>query len=418
MARTVIQVDRLSKAYRIGKEEKKSDTLAAAMLNAVKAPLKNFHNIRNLRNYKADEDSIFWALKDVSFDVQEGEVLGIVGHNGAGKSTLLKILSRITEPSSGRITITGRVSSLLEVGTGFHPDLTGRENIYMNGTILGMRKREIDSKLDEIIAFSGITSHIDTPVKRYSSGMTVRLAFSVAAHLEPEILIIDEVLAVGDAEFQKKCLGKMNAVAKQGRTVLFVSHNMPAVQTLCTRGLLLAKGSVKEIGAPSDIIVEYLRKFQDNTASTSWSRQNDESKKIFFTNIAVRPTDETLGFVMGTSVIVDCEIISDRIQSAFQISIQLTDENQQTVCTLYNTDFGINSSLHRGLNRFSFVIENLNLLPGIYFFSLKALYNYGAEVFDICDSAVKMDWQLSDVTGIGIPMKRDRGLVWFKMIEN
>ncbi|MFN4958935.1 MAG: ABC transporter ATP-binding protein, partial [Cyclobacteriaceae bacterium] len=201
MSRTIIQVEHLSKAYRVGVEERKADTLAGAFWQALTAPVRNFRNLRNLRNVSEDEETLFWALRDVSFEVKEGEVLGIIGHNGAGKSTLLKILSRITEPTEGRITIHGRVSSLLEVGTGFHPDLTGRENIYMNGTILGMRKKEIDSKLEEIIAFSGISRHIDTPVKRYSSGMTVRLAFSVAAHLDPEILVIDEVLAVGDMEF-------------------------------------------------------------------------------------------------------------------------------------------------------------------------------------------------------------------------
>ncbi|MBX2943871.1 MAG: ABC transporter ATP-binding protein, partial [Cyclobacteriaceae bacterium] len=200
MSKTVIQVEHLSKAYRIGAAEKKSDTIAGALWNAIKSPVTNFKQLRNLRALGQDEATVFWALKDINFEVKEGEVLGIIGHNGAGKSTLLKILSRITEPTEGRVTIHGRVSSLLEVGTGFHPDLTGRENIYMNGTILGMRKKEIDAKLDEIIAFSGIDKYIDTPVKRYSSGMTVRLAFSVAAHLEPEILIIDEVLAVGDAE--------------------------------------------------------------------------------------------------------------------------------------------------------------------------------------------------------------------------
>ena len=200
----------------------------------------------------------FWALKDVSFDVAPGEVVGILGRNGAGKSTLLKILGRITEPTQGQAVVTGRVASLLEVGTGFHPELTGRENVYMNGTIMGMKVREIDAKFDEIIAFSEIDKYIDTPVKRYSSGMYVRLAFAVAAHLQPEILFIDEVLAVGDVAFQRKCLGKMGSIAKDGRTLLFVSHNMAAVQNLCSRCIWIDDGRVAAAGAPKEVIGQYL----------------------------------------------------------------------------------------------------------------------------------------------------------------
>jgi lipopolysaccharide transport system ATP-binding protein len=202
----------------------------------------------------------FWALKDVSFDVEQGTVIGIIGHNGAGKSTLLKILTRITEPTSGEAFINGRVASLLEVGTGFHLDLTGRENVYMNGTILGMKRREIAAKFDEIVAFSELEQFIDTPVKRYSSGMFVRLAFAVAAHLEPEILLIDEVLAVGDVSFQKKCLGKMGEVAKTGRTILFVSHNIAAIENLCEKCLLLQNGAVVQQGPTKPVIAHYLRK--------------------------------------------------------------------------------------------------------------------------------------------------------------
>lgn len=258
MSNIAISVKNLSKMYRIGVSEKKHDTLVSLASSWVKYPFKNFKNLRNLSRFNEEDESVFWALKDVSFDVNEGEVLGIIGHNGAGKSTLLKILSKITDPSEGRIEIHGRVSSLLEVGTGFHPELTGRENVYMNGTILGMTKREIDAKFDEIIEFSGIAKHIDTPVKRYSSGMKVRLAFSVAAHLEPEILIIDEVLAVGDAQFQQKCLGKMEDAASTGKTVLFVSHQMGAVKSLCTRGILMKQGRLFFDGNTNDVINEYL----------------------------------------------------------------------------------------------------------------------------------------------------------------
>lgn len=218
---------------------------------------------------KKGESDLVWALRDISFEVKQGEVLGIIGRNGAGKSTLLKILSRVTTPSVGEIGIKGRIASLLEVGTGFHPELTGRENIFLNGAILGMSKFEIKSKFDEIVSFSGVERYIDTPVKRYSSGMYVRLAFAVAAHLEPEILIIDEVLAVGDAEFQKKCLGKMKDVSGQGRTVLFVSHNMTAVKTLCDRGVVLSNGTLKFSGSSDEAVTEYFKENKSGELSTS-----------------------------------------------------------------------------------------------------------------------------------------------------
>lgn len=255
----VIKVENLSKRYRLGLKEKKADTLAGQVANIIKSPWENFKRLRQLNRFGEEDDSIFWALKDINFEVKEGEVLGIIGKNGAGKSTLLKILSQISEPTSGRIEINGRVASLLEVGTGFHPELSGRENIYMNGTILGMTKKEIDLKLDEIIDFSGVEKFIDTPVKFYSSGMKVRLGFSVAAHLDPEILIIDEVLAVGDFEFQKKCLGKMEDVSRnQGRTVLFVSHQMDAIVRLCSRVLVLKEGQIFYEGNPSTAVKKYL----------------------------------------------------------------------------------------------------------------------------------------------------------------
>lgn len=231
----------------------------------------------NDRSKKGNSDYV-WALHDISFEVERGEVLGIIGKNGAGKSTLLKILSRVTAPTTGVIKTRGRIASLLEVGTGFHPEMTGRENIYLNGSILGMTKNEITSKIDEIIAFSGCERYIDTPVKRYSSGMTVRLAFAVAAHLEPEILVVDEVLAVGDAEFQKKAIGKMQDIAKgQGRTVLFVSHNMAAVKSLCTKGIVMEHGRVVFEGSVDDCIDEYLRESQQS-AVREWEEAHPGSE--------------------------------------------------------------------------------------------------------------------------------------------
>jgi lipopolysaccharide transport system ATP-binding protein len=252
MNKPVVEVRGLSKQYRLGATVS-HDTLRDAITDGFKSIFG-----RNSETPRQSDDETIWALKDVSFDVKEGEVLGIIGRNGAGKSTLLKVLSRITEPTEGEVKIKGRVGSLLEVGTGFHPELTGRENIYLNGAILGMKKEEIKKKFDEMVAFAEIEKFLDTPVKRYSSGMYVRLAFAVAAHFEPEILIVDEVLAVGDAQFQKRCLGKMGDVAKGGRTVLFVSHNMGAVKALCQRALLLHEGCVVEDGETEQVIGTYL----------------------------------------------------------------------------------------------------------------------------------------------------------------
>lgn len=255
MSDAIITVEGLSKRYILGQNRAKGDGLRHAIENAVKAP---FRALKSGKNVRDSDPSEFWALRDVSFSVKTGEVLGVIGRNGAGKSTLLKLLSRITEPTNGSITMKGRIASLLEVGTGFHPELTGRENVYLNGAILGMTRSEIRRKFDEIVAFAGVERFLDTPVKRYSSGMYVRLAFGVAAHLEPEILIVDEVLAVGDSAFQKKCLGKMDEVAKNGRTVLFVSHNMAMMSNLCTRAIMLRKGNIVADGVTRDVIDEYL----------------------------------------------------------------------------------------------------------------------------------------------------------------
>lgn len=278
MSKNAIEVKNLSKRYRIGFEQQARDTLAEVVSDWITTPIRNFRRLRNLTTFKGQEqqiqeaDDIIWALRDVSFVIKPGEVIGVIGKNGAGKSTLLKVLSRITYPTHGTVTLNGRVSSLLEVGTGFHPELTGRDNVYLNGTILGMTRDEIDRKFDEIVDFSGISKFIDTPVKFYSSGMGVRLAFSVAAHLEPEILLIDEVLSVGDAAFQKRSLGKMEEVSKEGRTVLFVSHNMGAVRALCTRGLLLQSGQLEMDGDVDAVINSYLSSKDVSTAGRlGWS---------------------------------------------------------------------------------------------------------------------------------------------------
>jgi lipopolysaccharide transport system ATP-binding protein len=250
-----ITVDGLSKRYKVAPQGRPTGGRKSSLLNCLTYPVQRFRSL----NGRVEEDEAFWALREVSFDVHEGEVLGIIGRNGAGKSTLLKVLSRITEPTDGRAIIRGRVGSLLEVGTGFHPELTGRENIYLNGALLGMRTAEINARFDEIVEFAEVQRFIDTPVKRYSSGMRVRLAFAVAAHLEPEILFVDEVLAVGDAAFQQRCLGKMGEVANQGRTVLLVSHQLAAIEGLCHRCVWLERGRVAQIGEPPEVIAAHLK---------------------------------------------------------------------------------------------------------------------------------------------------------------
>ncbi len=286
MSEAIITVENLGKCYRIQHQQKREryTALRDVIADKVKDLARRLSPLRlargegqsqalNTSSRSAEED--FWALKDVSFEIKQGEVVGIIGRNGAGKSTLLKLLSRITEPTTGRIRLRGRVASLLEVGTGFHPELTGRENIFLNGAILGMTRAEIRIKFDEIVAFAEVEKFLDTPVKRYSSGMYVRLAFAVAAHLEPEILIVDEVLAVGDAEFQKKCLGKMQDVSRGGRTVIFVSHNMAVVRTLCRQGLLLERGRLRVFDAVEKTIEQYLHVLRSSGGAVEWSDANE-----------------------------------------------------------------------------------------------------------------------------------------------
>lgn len=282
----IIRVEGISKHYRVG-EINTHETLRDVMARGLRVRFRRAAT-HEKANGSARRTDTFWALQDVTFDVSAGEVLGIVGRNGAGKSTLLKVLSRITVPTKGRVELYGRVASLLEVGTGFHSELTGRENIFLNGAILGMRKAEIARKFDEIVAFSEIDKFIDTPVKRYSSGMYVRLAFAVAAHLDPDILIIDEVLAVGDTAFQQKCLGKISSVAREGRTVLFVSHNMIAVKTMCTRAILLHEGKLTEDGPPATVVNRYLGAGRVSRAEIRWEDASQAPGNSTFRLLGVR----------------------------------------------------------------------------------------------------------------------------------
>jgi lipopolysaccharide transport system ATP-binding protein len=326
----VIRVENLSKSYNIQHNAARSQyrTLQETITQIATSPLRRLRGQRNGRVEK------FWALKDVNLEVQQGEVLGIIGRNGAGKSTLLKVLSRITAPTTGRIELRGRVGSLLEVGTGFHPELTGRENIYLNGSILGMHRREIQWKFDEIVDFSGVEKFLDTPVKRYSSGMYVRLAFAVAAHLEPEILIVDEVLAVGDAEFQKKCLGKMEEVSKCGRTVLFVSHNMVSIARLCNQGLLLQGGQKVFFGGIHELIARYNENIFNATSEKVWPdgshAPGDHSVRLRAVRLLTNSNELVEGAIdinEGFAIEIEYELLDvdgDRIPIA---AINLINEN-------------------------------------------------------------------------------------------
>ncbi|MBW4575272.1 MAG: ABC transporter ATP-binding protein [Aphanothece sp. CMT-3BRIN-NPC111] len=370
MSKTAILVESLGKRYIIGHKKQDRyislrDTIADTAKSLSNRVLTGFR--KSISNEEIEE---FWALKDVSFEINQGERVGIIGRNGSGKSTLLKILSRITEPTKGRISIKGRVASLLEVGTGFHPELTGRENIYLNGAILGMSKAEIKKKFDEIVAFSEVEKFLDTPVKRYSSGMYVRLAFAVAAHLEPEILIVDEVLAVGDAQFQKKCLGKMEEVGKQGRTVLFVSHTMAAISNLCQRVIWLNKGQLEMEGQTSDVVAKYL----SNQSNVTYEWHNYEKLSLEneakITYAKVVASGNNLGGIVSFDEDFSIEIeyeITTKLEDAV-VFIRLTDALGTVVLTTWDTDKTNSRGKVRHPGKYSCVckIPGFLLKPGYY----------------------------------------------------
>jgi lipopolysaccharide transport system ATP-binding protein len=368
MSDSIISVENLSKCYRIGRMAAKGDGLRHVLESAVRAP---FNWLRPEARAKRAKTEDFWAVRDLNLEIKRGEMLGIIGRNGAGKSTFLKLLSRITEPTTGRITLRGRVASLLEVGTGFHPELTGRENIYLNGAILGMSRVEIKRKFDEIVEFSEISKFLDTPVKRYSSGMYVRLAFAVAAHLEPEILIVDEVLAVGDAEFQKKCLGKMEDVSsKDGRTVLLVSHQMPVIQNLCTRCILMDRGRLVQEGPTHEIVGAYMShgavlagEGLDNRSDragkgdvrVSAIHLRDARGNIIHEGISGQDTVLSFSYHVSDGVTLDnclfsVEVCKD-LQEYFSLSSALVDPRRMTLS---------------GTGRIDFLIPKLPLAGGAY----------------------------------------------------
>ncbi|BBO82780.1 hypothetical protein DSCO28_33460 [Desulfosarcina ovata subsp. sediminis] len=417
MNNPAIIIEELSKCYRIGIQES-HDSLAGAFFGFLKSPWKNYRRYRSLYrfdelengtgpNCQTEHHDILWALKDVSVEVKEGEVLGIIGRNGAGKSTLLKILSRITEPTFGKALIRGRVSSLLEVGTGFHPELTGRENVYVNGTILGMTKKEVDSKFDEIVAFSGIEKFIDTPVKRYSSGMQVRLAFAVAAHLEPEVLIVDEVLAVGDVAFQKKCLGKMNDVAKSGRTILFVSHNMGSVGSLCQTGLWLENGGVCMQGDIQSVISAYMDAVVAGDGANNpdeWKRKGSGEAQFSRATLLNAAGDPSQAYKMGDSIILELGIdIHSPLQVIDHIHVGIRrSETGTNILHVMSQDSGlIWQGVSPGQRTIRVEIPECMLYPGSYRVAL--LMASGVTQLDYIEDAMGFEMRENRVSQRNVP---------------
>ncbi len=338
--------------------------------------------LTNVFTRSASTREEFWALKDVSFNVREGESIGIIGKNGAGKSTLLKILSKITPPTKGKIIERGRIASLLEVGTGFHPELTGRENIFFNGSLLGMKKKEIEKNFDEIIDFSGTEKFLDTPLKHYSSGMQLRLAFAVAAFLEPEILVIDEVLAVGDAEFQKKCLGKMEAVSKSGRTILFVSHNMAAVQSLCNRAIVLDKGAVVKDGSISDAILYY-----QQISPASKNIEVASHKPLYISDISVESVGGTA--LTLSSTVFKVEVTSSVTHNNVLIGFGINDVSGGRLFTLYSKFRDRKYKVSPGKNYFEASVDSLPLKPDLYM--VEVYVGDGTTTYDYYDKGFSFE---------------------------
>lgn len=369
---TAIRIENISKKYVIGSGRLRNLTLREHLTTGVRSfgrrLYSSFRGFPQPPGVARDlQEEELWALKDVSFDVQQGERLGIVGPNGAGKSTLLKVLSRITAPTAGRVSINGRLASLLEVGTGFHPELTGRENIFFNGAVLGMTKSEIKRKFDAIVEFSGVKRFLDTPVKRYSSGMYVRLAFAVAANLEPEILIIDEVLAVGDAEFQKKCLGKMREVGNTGRTVLFVSHNMAAVKSLCSRALLIDGGQIQSRGTPEEVVQQYLSQSLDIDGQFENSSRDRESQEISVRRAWVSPDRKEASEEVNINI--EYEVRSPKVGAV--LALRISNESGAVVTTMLDTDADLGRfEKFSGAYLTACRIPVQLLVPGMYYVTL------------------------------------------------
>ncbi len=401
-----ITVENLSKRYTLGALQQETQ-LRDMLVNALRAPFR-----------RRPPKEILWALKDVSFKVEEGEVVGIIGRNGAGKSTLLKILSKITYPTSGRVRTRGRVASLLEVGTGFHEELTGRENIFLNGSILGMKKREVDKKLAAIVEFSGVERFIDTPIKRYSSGMRLRLGFAVAAHLEPDVLIVDEVLAVGDAAFQKKCLSAMQDLRGGGRTVLFVSHNMAAVENLCSRGIWIANGQLHMDGPTHEVIEAYMASFAsaDNAGGEITTDARRGSGEIRFTRVEfLSQTGEPQTVTRsGKGIIIrfhyNARVAVERPSFGFRLLTDMGTVVTDSSTWLHGMDI---PHVPAGEGYVDLQIDMLNLLPGRYFLSLWLESLLQQRLFDSVENAIHLDIEESPVYNSSRRIDNRYGIVYF-----
>lgn len=396
MSDIAIQVENLSKRYRLGASEHYR-MFRDAMVQALAAPF------RRLREGPSDDERTLWALRDVSFQVNRGEVVGIVGHNGAGKSTLLKILSRITEPTTGQAVIHGRLGSLLEVGTGFHQELTGRENIYLNGAILGMRKAEIDRNFDAIVAFAELDRFIDTPVKRYSTGMYMRLAFAVAAHLEPEVLVVDEVLAVGDMAFQKKCLGKMDEVARHGRTILFVSHNMGAVQSLCPKTLWLQRGQVMEIGPTQQVLARYMAAAMQRSQEPLDRRSDRQGNgSVRFTSASIQNLDGGSVITAGSRIKLTLEYHSPSGKPILNPRVYASIHDDQSHTAMFVFDSECGAQLPDALpasGTLTCITDPIRVTPGRCYVNI-GIYR-GGDVADHLDQAISFDVEPDDSSPSG-----------------
>ena len=413
MAPVVINVENLSKRYRIGLKDEIHDNISSAIIHHFLRPIKNFRKLRNLYSFSDNEQNehgVIWAVCDVSFQVTQGEVVGIIGRNGAGKTTLLRLLSGITDPTGGKAELFGRVGALLAVGTGFHKDLTGRENVYLNGTILGMRKKEIDQKFDEIVDFSGIEKFIDTPVKRYSSGMLVRLGFAVAAHLDPEILIIDEVLAVGDAEFQQKCMGKMDEVARGGRTVLFVSHNMESIAGLCERTIHIDEGRIVGDGPTGSVIRGYMTTTFKIIDSTPLFERQDRAGDgtMLINDFKLRnKKGEPVLFVMSGEDIqfVFSYTSREKVLKNVSFGFWIIDNQGRKLIVLYTRFTNSDFSLLPSEGRIVCEIPDFPLMPGIYHININAEINRVKA--DQIPNAAKFEVVSGDFYGTGRSLHKE-----------
>ncbi len=400
MSDIIIKAENLGKKYIIGHQAQSDRYLA--LRDVVTQNVRGFFSktrdlIQGKDIIQGDTQEEFWALRDVSFEIRRGDAVGIIGRNGAGKSTLLKVLSRITEPSAGRVTIRGRVASLLEVGTGFHPELTGRENIYLNGAILGMARSEIRYKFDEIVAFAEVEKFLDTPVKRYSSGMYVRLAFAVAAHLEPEILVVDEVLAVGDSQFQKKCLGKMGDVAQEGRTVLFVSHNMAAITQLCTSAILLVDGKLTDLGTTEKVIGHYLAKtdIQKPSITLQEYKFRTGNGKVAFIRAEIRNANNELWrqFSIGDDlyIIFWLKARHDFKESRIKLGIEILASDGKRICNIMDVDSGFQIDDFNSNETVAVYFRDLRLYPDTYYINLKVHTITSNELYDLVEDCLSFE---------------------------